>query len=208
MNKKIIPLGLGVIITSTSIVGVKYIDKITKENDELKSKLEISRNIVNESNIEEVNEINKENTKLIIYESSTGRYKKNIQEDKIFPVKSAITTNYRYDVICDLSQATTMDIQGITYVEIDYSTIKLNSIEIGQPTIVNDLNFLSQFKGNAISELNNQLIMQTYDQIEDYVKKDFKSKEDTLKINLETKVKNLYKGLDNVNIKFTGEVYE
>lgn len=206
MNKKIIPISLGIILASSSIVGAKYIDKITKENEELKNKLEINTIIANESCIEEVKEINKQNTKLIIYESSIGRYTRNIQEDKVFSVKSTITTNYSYDVVYDLSKAKTMDIQGITYIEIDFSNIKLNSIEIDQPEISNDLNFISQFKGNSISELNNQLIIQTYDEIESYIKKDFQNKEDTLKMNLETKVKSLYKGLNNVNINFTGTI--
>lgn len=164
--KKIIPIGIGVVLLSTSICGAKYINKITEENEKLKQEQKIRDSIEVGSNIEKVKEINKNNCKLIIYESSKGIYSKTVTDGKLIPINSTVETTYSYDVTYDLTTANIMEINDITYIEIDYSNIKLNKIEIDQPEITNDLNILSQLKGKSISELNSELVIICYEDIE------------------------------------------
>lgn len=190
-----------ILATSTAFVTGKKAIEIKKENEELKTQLEFNK-VANKSHIEEVKEINKDNCKLILYESSKGQYIKTLEEDSIIPVKSKLETYYSYKIEIDLSKAKVMEINNITYVEIDYNTIKLSSISIDQPKITNQTNLISQFKGNSISEINNQILIQSYEEIEQHVAEEFKLKQDTFKINLQNKVSGLYQNLDNVIVRY------
>lgn len=202
--KKIIPVGIGVVLLSTSLCGVKYINKITEENKKLKQEQSIRDSIEVGSNIEKVKEINKDNCKLIIYESSKGVYSKTVTDGKLIPVNSSVETTYSYDVTYDLTTANIMEINDITYIEIDYSNIKLNKIEIDQPEITNNLNILSQLKGKSISELNSELVIICYEDIEKIVHNSFNDNMDTFKMNLQSKLNNLYEGL-NVVVTYKGD---
>ena len=189
-----------VVATSSAFITKDKVDAIKQENEELKQQLKYTK-ISNKSYVEEVAEVNRNNCKLIIYESSKGQYIKSIEEDSLLPIKSTLTTKYSYKVEIDLSKAKVMEINNVTYVEIDYSTIKLSSISIDQPKIANQTNLITQFKGKSISEINNQIIMQSYEEIEQHITKDYNAKQDTLKLNLQNKVNQLYKGL-NVVVKY------
>ena len=189
-----------VVVTSSAFITKDKVDAIKQENEELKQQLKYTK-ISNKSYVEEVTEVNRNNCKLIIYESSKGQYIKSIEEDSLLPVKSTLSTKYSYKVEIDLSKAKVMEINNVTYVEIDYSTIKLSSISIDQPEIVNQTNLITQFKGKSISEINNQIIIQSYEEIEQHIAKDYNSKQDILKINLQNKVNQLYEGL-NVVVKY------
>ena len=189
-----------VVATSSAFITKDKVDAIKQENEELKQQLKYTK-ISNKSYVEEVAEINKNNCKLIIYESSKGQYIKSIEEDSLLPIKSTLTTKYSYKVEIDLSKAKVMEINNVTYVEIDYDTIKLSSISIDRPKIANQTNLITQFKGKSISEINNQIIMQSYEEIEQHIAKDYNTKQDILKLNLQNKVNSLYEGL-NVVVKY------
>lgn len=191
---------VAVVVTSSAFITKDKVDAIKQENEELKQQLKYTK-ISNRSYVEEVTEINKNNCKLIIYESSKGQYIKSIEEDSLLPIKSTLSTKYSYKVEIDLSKAKVMEINNVTYVEIDCNTIKLGSISIDQPKIANQTNLITQFKGKSISEINNQIIMQSYEEIEQHIAKDYNAKQDTLKLNLQNKVNLLYKGL-NVVVKY------
>ena len=189
-----------VVATSSAFITKDKVDAIKQENEELKQQLKYTK-ISNKSYVEEVTEVNRNNCKLIIYESSKGQYIKSIEEDSLLPIKSTLSTKYSYKVEIDLSKAKVMEINNVTYVEIDYSTIKLSSISIDQPKIANQTNLITQFKGKSISEINNQIITQSYEEIEQHIAKDYNTKQDTLKLNLQNKVNQLYEGL-NVVVKY------
>ena len=196
----VIASAVTVVATSSAFITKDKVDAIKQENKELKQRLKYTK-ISNKSYVEEVTEINKNNCKLIIYESSKGQYIKSIEEDSLLPIKSTLSTKYSYKVEIDLSKAKVMEINNVTYVEIDCSTMKLSSISIDQPKIANQTNLITQFKGRSISEINNQIIMQSYEEIEQHIAKDYDAKQDTLKLNLQNKVKQLYEGL-NVVVKY------
>lgn len=189
-----------VVATSSAFITKDKVDAIKQENEELKQQLKYTK-ISNKSYVEEVTEINKNNCKLIIYESSKGQYIKSIEEDSLLPIKSTLSTKYSYKVEIDLSKAKVMKINNATYVGIDYNTIKLSSISIDQPKIANQTNLITQFKGKSISEINNQIIMQSYEEIEQHIDKQFEKQIDIYKINLQEKVNQLYEGL-NVVVKY------
>ena len=189
-----------VVATSSAFITKDKVDAIKQENEELKQQLKYTK-ISNKSYVEEVAEVNRNNCKLIIYESSKGQYIKSIEEDSLLPIKSTLSTKYSYKVEIDLSKAKVIEINNVTYVEIDYDTIKLSSISIDQPKIANQTNLITQFKGKSISEINNQIIMQSYEEIEQHIAKDYNTKQDILKLNLQNKVNQLYEGL-NVVVKY------
>ena len=196
----VIASAVTVVATSSAFITKDKVDAIKQENKELKQRLKYTK-ISNKSYVEEVTEINKNNCKLIIYESSKGQYIKTIEEDSLLPIKSTLSTKYSYKVEIDLSKAKVMKINNATYVGIDYNTIKLSSISIDQPKIANQTNLITQFKGKSISEINNQIIMQSYEEIEQHIDKQFEKQIDIYKINLQEKVNQLYEGL-NVVVKY------
>lgn len=196
----VIASAVTVVATSSAFITKDKVDAIKQENEELKQQLKYTK-ISNKSYVEEVTEVNRNNCKLIIYESSKGQYIKSIEEDSLLPIKSTLITKYSYKVEIDLSKAKVMEINNVTYVEIDYNTIKLSSISIDQPKIANQTNLITQFKGKSISEINNQIIMQSYEEIEQHIAKDYNTKQDILKLNLQNKVNQLYEGL-NVVVKY------
>ena len=196
----VIASAVTVVATSSAFITKDKVDAIKQENEELKQQLKYTK-ISNKSYVEEVTEVNRNNCKLIIYESSKGQYIKSIEEDSLLPIKSTLITKYSYKVEIDLSKARVMEINNVTYVEIDYNTIKLSSISIDQPKIANQTNLITQFKGRSISEINNQIIMQSYEEIEQHIAKDYNAKQDILKLNSQNKVNQLYEGL-NVVVKY------
>ena len=203
-NLRVVPVVIAsavtVVATSSAFITKDKVDAIKQENEELKQRLKYTK-ISNKSYVEEVAEINKNNCKLIIYESSKGQYIKSIEEDSLLPIKSTLSTKYSYKVEIDLSKAKVMEINNVIYVEIDCNAIKLSSISIDRPKIANQTNLITQFKGKSISEINNQIIMQSYEEIEQHIAKDYDAKQDTLRLNLQNKVNQLYEGL-NVVVKY------
>jgi len=156
-----------------------------------------------QSSYNRVKEINEENIKLIVYESSTEIYERTLKTDEWIDVNSKLTTHYSYNTVIDLSEAATVcEVGGITFVDIDTSKIRINNINIDEPIVKTDINFFNQFKGKTIEENTNQLVVLAYEDIENIVNEQFDQHYDKMVRNVEYKVRSLYKGLDNVHVRF------
>lgn len=156
-----------------------------------------------QSSYNKVKEINEDNVKLIVYESSEALYERILTTDEWINVSSKLTTNYSYNAVIDLSKAATVyEIRGITYVDIDLSKIQLGTVKIAEPTVKTDMNFFNQFKGKTIEENANQLIVLSYEHIDDIVNEQFDKNSDKIMKNTKEKIRGLYEGLDNVQVRF------
>ena len=156
-----------------------------------------------QSSYNRVKEINEDNMKLIVYESSSELYQRILKSDEWIDVNSKLTTYYSYNAVIDLSEAAMVyEVNGVTFVEIDTSKVRINNVNIEEPTVKTDINFFNQFKGKSIEENSNQLIILAYDDIEKIVDEQFDQSHDKIVKNVERKVRDLYRGLDNVHVKF------
>lgn len=156
-----------------------------------------------QSAYDKVKEINKDNVKLIVFESSEAIYERTLKADEWIDVNSKLTTHYSYNAVIDLSMAATVyEIRGITYVEIDTSKINIGTIKIAEPTIKTDINFWNQFKGKTIEENTNQLVVLSYEHIDNIVNEQFDKNYETMVKNTKEKIRGLYEGLDNVQVRF------
>ena len=156
-----------------------------------------------QSAYDKVKEINKDNVKLIVFESSEAIYERTLKADEWIDVNSKLTTHYSYNAIIDLSIAATVyEIRGITYVEIDTSKINIGTIKIAEPTVKTDINFFNQFKGKTIEENTNQLVVLSYEHIDNIVNEQFDKNYETMVKNTKEKIRGLYEGLDNVQVRF------
>lgn len=156
-----------------------------------------------QSAYDKVKEINKDNVKLIVFESSEAIYERTLKADEWIDVNSKLTTHYSYNAFIDLSMAATVyEIRGITYVEIDTSKINIGTIKIAEPTIKTDINFWNQFKGKTIEENTNQLVVLSYEHIDSIVSEQFDKNYETMVKNTKEKIRGLYEGLDNVQVRF------
>lgn len=156
-----------------------------------------------QSAYDKVKEINKDNVKLIVFESSEAIYERTLKADEWIDVNSKLTTHYSYNAVIDLSMAATVyEIRGITYVEIDTSKINIGTIKIAEPTIKTDINFWTQFKGKTIEENTNQLVVLSYEHIDNIVSEQFDKNYETMVKNTKEKIRGLYEGLDNVQVRF------
>lgn len=156
-----------------------------------------------QSAYDKVKEINKDNVKLIVFESSEAIYERTLKADEWIDVNSKLTTHYSYNAVIDLSMAATVyEIRGITYVEIDTSKINIGTIKIAEPTIKTDINFWNQFKGKTIEENTNQLVVLSYEHIDNIVSEQFDKNYETMVKNTKEKIRGLYEGLDNVQVRF------
>ena len=156
-----------------------------------------------QSAYDKVKEINKDNCKLIVFESSEAIYERTLKADEWIDVNSKLTTHYSYNAVIDLSMAATVyEIRGITYVEIDTSKINIGTIKIAEPTVKTDINFLNQFKGKTIEENTNQLVVLSYEHIDNIVNEQFDKNYETMVKNTKEKIRGLYEGLDNVQVRF------
>ena len=156
-----------------------------------------------QSSYNRVKEINEDNMKLIVYESSSELYQRILKSDEWIDVNSKLTTYYSYNAVIDLSEAAIVyEVNGVTFVEIDTSKVKINNVNIEEPTVKTDINFFNQFKGKSIEENTNQLIILAYDDIEKIIDEQFDQSHDKIVKNAERKVRDLYRGLDNVQVKF------
>jgi len=156
-----------------------------------------------QSSYNKVKEINEDNIKLLVYESSEAKYERTLRTNDWINVTSKLSTTYSYNATIDLSKAAKVcEVRGITFVDIDTSKIKLNCINIAEPIVKTDVNFFNQFKGRSIEENMNQLVILTYEDIEEIVNKQFDENHDKMVKNVKEKVRSLYDGLDNVKVRF------
>lgn len=203
----------GVVLSGVSLGSLVCVNKITKgdkleeENAILRAELkEADAKLIN-SRIEKLKEINKENTKLVIFESNKAKYSKTIQDKSWFPIPVTIDTKYSYKVTIDLSKAQIVTIKDTTYVEINYEDIKLDTISIDIPKIDADVNFINQFKSKTLEKLTDRLLKIANKEINNLIVDDFNSKTDIFKSNLNNKLNDIYSDMD-VYTKYIKDVKE
>lgn len=192
--KLIAPVLTGTLIVS-GYTGIKY-KLLEKENNQLKQELEKTNkkdsNIYYETTVEDIKEINRKNVNLILYESDYTKYNTKLNDDSLFGINASINTKFKYDVVIDLSKASVDKIGDKIVVTINKSDIKLHGIEIKKVNIVYDLNIFTQLRGNKIVDIESEILVKTYDDIERLVNKDYKLNKELYELRLIEKLEKIY----------------
>ena len=192
--KLIAPVLTGTLIVS-GYTGIKY-KLLEKENNQLKQELEKTNkkdsNISYETTVEDIKEINRKNVNLILYESDYTKYNAKLNDDSLFGINASINTKFKYDVVIDLSKASVDKIGDKIVVTINKSDIKLHDIEVKKVNIVYDLNIFTQLRGNKIVDIESEILVKTYDDIERLVNKDYKLNKELYELRLIEKLEKIY----------------
>lgn len=192
--KLIAPVLTGTLIVS-GYTGIKY-KLLEKENNQLKQELEKTNkkdsNISYETIIEDIKEINRKNVNLILYESDYTKYNTKLNDDSLFGINASINTKFKYDVVIDLSKASVDKIGDKIVVTINKSDIKLHDIEVKKVNIVYDLNIFTQLRGNKIVDIESEILVKTYDDIDRLVNKDYKLNKELYELRLIEKLEKIY----------------
>ena len=192
--KLIVPVLTGTIIVS-GYTGIKY-KLLEKENNQLKHELEKTNkkdsNISYETTVEDIKEINRKNVNLILYESDYTKYNTKLNDDSLFGINASINTKFKYDVVIDLSKASVDKIGDKIVVTINKSDIKLHDIEVKKVNIVYDLNIFTQLRGNKIVDIESEILVKTYDDIDRLVNKDYKLNKELYELRLIEKLEKIY----------------
>lgn len=192
--KLIAPVLTGTLIVS-GYTGIKY-KLLEKENNQLKQELEKTNkkdsNIYYETTVEDIKEINRKNVNLILYESDYTKYNTKLNDDSLFGINASINTKFKYDVVIDLSKASVDKIGDKIVVTINKSDIKLHDIEIKKVNIVYDLNIFTQLRGNKIVDIESEILVKTYDDIDRLVNKDYKLNKELYELRLIEKLEKIY----------------
>ena len=192
--KLIAPVLTGALIVS-GYTGIKY-KLLEKENNQLKQELEKTNkkdsNIYYETTVEDIKEINRKNVNLILYESDYTKYNTKLNDDSLFGINASINTKFKYDVVIDLSKASVDKIGDKIVVTINKSDIKLHDIEVKKVNIVYDLNIFTQLRGNKIVDIESEILVKTYDDIDRLVNKDYKLNKELYELRLIEKLEKIY----------------
>ena len=192
--KLIVPVLTGTIIVS-GYTGIKY-KLLEKENNQLKQELEKTNkkdsNISYETTVEDIKEINRKNVNLILYESDYTKYNTKLNDDSLFGINASINTKFKYDVVIDLSKASVDKIGDKIVVTINKSDIKLHDVEVKKVNIVYDLNIFTQLRGNKIVDIESEILVKTYDDIDRLVNKDYKLNKELYELRLIEKLEKIY----------------
>ena len=192
--KLIVPVLTGTLIVS-GYTGIKY-KLLEKENNQLKQELEKTNkkdsNISYETTVEDIKEINRKNVNLILYESDYTKYNTKLNDDSLFGINASINTKFKYDVVIDLSKASVDKIGDKIVVTINKSDIKLHDIEVKKVNIVYDLNIFTQLRGNKIVDIESEILVKTYDDIDRLVNKDYKLNKELYELRLIEKLEKIY----------------
>lgn len=207
MSKKMLVGGaiVSIISVTSTIAFTSQLNQTKEESlqrdiNKLESRLAKQQLIQEESKHDEIVEINKKNINFIAYDTKFTSYSKNVSQDKLFPVKAQLNTQFKYNVTTDLSKAKIQTIQGTTYIDIAKEDIILNNIVVKQPKINYDLSFVSRFKGGSIIEIEEQLLSIAYDNIDKIIADDIINKNEIIQSNLINKLKALYDGMGTIYI--------
>jgi len=179
------------VVTGYSTAKMKYVEH---ENNKLKKEMEskVDKPIVYNITVEDIEEINRKNVELIVFESGFSEYSMDIEDNTIFGINSQIKANFRYLVTIDMSKSKISTSNDMILVHVDLDDIKLKEIVITQPNISYDTNFITRLRGKKIIELEAKMLTKVYDGIDKEVDKDFKSNKETYKLNLIDKLNKLY----------------
>lgn len=193
-TKVVVPVLTGTLIVS-GYTGMKY-KMLEKENEQLKQEMSDTKN--NDENIsytttvEEIKEINKKNTNLILYETDYSEYKSELKEDSFFGINAEINAKFKYDVVIDLSKAKVEKNGNKILVSINKSDIEMHDISIKNINISYDTNFFTQMRGGRIMEIESDLLTRAYEDVERLVNKDFTLNEDLFQLRLLEKIEKIY----------------
>ena len=202
-NKIIVPVLTGAIIFSG--YGMLKYKKIEDENVRLKNELEKNKNSNNTkvsytTTVDEIKEINSSNIDLVLYESDYTNYETVLDDTTLFGINANIKTKFKYDVVINLSKAKVDKNGNKITVKINESDIRVHEIEIDKIDISYDLNIFTRFRGEKITEIETDILMNTYSNIDRLVNKDYILNKELYKLRLIEKLEKIYPF--DVNIVF------
>ena len=207
-TKIIISTTLSTILASTSILTYTRIKHLNNQNTRLKAELKDSKNeqkfLTLEKVYDDIQEINRKNMKLIVYEAKSNNYKRVMTDNKFVESQLTLTTSYNYQVTLDLSKTIIHKNLDTYLVFIDFDNIALTNINIEPMDIENDLNIWNRWKGITISEMTSTAIKQSAQDIEELVLKDYEGNKHLIEARTKEKIEKLYKGLP-VKVIFVSE---
>lgn len=185
------------LVTASSLAlnGFLATQLITKSREETKapeSQMRASEGAINFS-YNDLQEINHNIGKVIIYESSEDTLTLSSSSGSYFPRHAKVQLNYSYNVSLDVTKAKVMQVKDQYLMTFHMSDVKIESITIGTPNIENDLNFISSLYGEDIARLNQTLLEKGYIKIDELVQEDFKANMDTSLV--KEKLEIIYNGL-------------
>ena len=193
-NKIIVPILAGTIIFSG--YGILKYKMIEDENVHLKNELEKNKNSnntkVSYTTVDEIEEINSSNIDLVLYESDYTNYKTVLDDNTLFGINANIKTKFKYDVVINLSKAKVDRNGNKITVKINESDIRVHEIEIDKIDISYDLNIFTRFRGEKITEIETDILMNTYSNIDRLVNKDYILNKELYKLRLIEKLEKLY----------------
>ena len=194
-NKIMVPVLAGAIIFSG--YGILKYKKIEDENVRLKNELEKNKNSNNTkvsytTTVDEIKEINSSNIDLVLYESDYTNYETILDDNTLFGINANIKTKFKYDVVINLSKAKVDKNGNKIIVKINESDIRVHEIEIDKIDISYDLNIFTRFRGEKITEIETDILMNTYSNIDRLVNKDYILNKELYKLRLIEKLEKIY----------------
>ena len=194
-NKIMVPVLVGAIIFSG--YGILKYKKIEDENVRLKNELEKNKNGNNTkvsytTTVDEIKEINSSNIDLVLYESDYTNYETVLDDNTLFGINANIKTKFKYDVVINLSKAKVDKNGNKITVKINESDIRVHEIEIDKIDISYDLNIFTRFRGEKITEIETDILMNTYSNIDRLVNKDYILNKELYKLRLIEKLEKIY----------------
>ena len=202
-NKILVPVLTGTVILSG--YGILKYKMIEDENVHLKNELEKDKNSNNTkvsytTTVDEIKEINSSNIDLVLYESDYTNYETVLDDNTLFGINANIKTKFKYDVVINLSKAKVDKNGNKITVKINESDIRVHEIEIDKIDISYDLNIFTRFRGEKITEIETDILMNTYSNIDRLVNKDYILNKELYKLRLIEKLEKIYPF--DVNIVF------
>ena len=187
------------VVTGYTTVKMKYVEhQNTKLKKELESKV-VTPPIVYNVTVEDIEEINRKNVDLIVFESKLTSYTMDVTDDTMLGINSHIKADFKYIVTIDMSRAKINTSNDMILVHVDLDDIHLKEVIVTQPRISYETNFITRMRGKKIIELEAQMLTKAYEGIDAEVNKDFKANKETFKLNLINKLNKLYEA-DHVKV--------
>lgn len=157
---------------------------------------------VNAKSIGEIEEINKKNIDLVVYESDKTDYSTSIKDEGLFlDIIVDAKTKFNFLVTMDLRKVELTKAKDKILVSINPLDIKLKTVSIDKPTLEYDTSILTRMQGQRLIDLESATITKVYDDINAECKKEFNLNQELYKKNLKYKLEKLY-DCDNVIIIF------
>lgn len=190
-----VPVLTGTLIVS-GYAGIKY-KLLEKENNQLKQELNKSNGVEENkvtytTTVDDIKEINRKNADLIVYETKYTKYESEMTDDSFFGIGAKVNTSFKYDVTTDMSKANVDKIGNKIIVYINESDIILHDITVKRVNIIYDLNIFTQMRGKKIVDIESNMLIKTYDEIDRLVNKDYILNKELFKLRLIEKLERIY----------------